>query len=62
MAKAGMGEPFIVSEESEAATVANKFREYIQTPVLPTFKFDLTGSILTTSTRFIFRIYWRNDR
>jgi len=34
MAKAGMGEPFIVSEESEAAAVANKFREYIQTPVL----------------------------
>jgi Ca-activated chloride channel family protein len=34
IAKAGMGEPFIVTEESEAAGVADKFREYIQTPVL----------------------------
>ena len=34
VAKAGMGEPFIVTEETEAAGVANKFREYIQTPVL----------------------------
>jgi Ca-activated chloride channel family protein len=34
IAKAGMGEPFIVTEESEAASVADKFREYIQTPVL----------------------------
>ena len=34
VAKAGMGEPFIVSEEGEAERVAAKFREYIQTPVL----------------------------
>jgi Ca-activated chloride channel family protein len=34
IAKAGMGEPFIVTEESEAESVAGKFREYIQTPVL----------------------------
>jgi Ca-activated chloride channel family protein len=34
IAKAGMGEPFIVTEESEAPAVADKFREYIQTPVL----------------------------
>jgi len=34
VAKAGMGEPFIVSEEGEAEGVAAKFREYIQTPVL----------------------------
>jgi len=34
VAKAGMGEPFIVTEESEAEGVAAKFREYIQTPVL----------------------------
>ena len=34
VAKAGMGEPFIVTEESEAGGVAAKFREYIQTPVL----------------------------
>ncbi|HKY42080.1 MAG TPA: VIT domain-containing protein [Pyrinomonadaceae bacterium] len=34
VAKAGMGEPFIVTEEAEAQGVAAKFREYIQTPVL----------------------------
>ena len=34
VAKAGMGEPFIVTEESEAPAVAAKFREYIQSPVL----------------------------
>ena len=34
IAKAGMGEPFIVTEETEAQGVAAKFREYIQTPVL----------------------------
>ena len=34
VAKAGMGEPFIVTEEAEAENVAAKFREYIQTPVL----------------------------
>jgi Ca-activated chloride channel family protein len=34
VAKAGMGEPFIVTEESEAPAVAARFREYIQTPVL----------------------------
>jgi Ca-activated chloride channel family protein len=34
VAKAGMGEPFIVTQESEAPAVAEKFREYIQTPLL----------------------------
>jgi Ca-activated chloride channel family protein len=34
VAKAGMGEPFIVTEEAEASAIANKFREYIQTPLL----------------------------
>ena len=34
VAKAGMGEPFIVTQEGEAPAVAAKFREYIQAPVL----------------------------
>jgi Ca-activated chloride channel family protein len=34
VAKAGMGEPFVVTQESEAPAMAAKFREYIQTPVL----------------------------
>ncbi|HVF23220.1 MAG TPA: VIT and VWA domain-containing protein, partial [Pyrinomonadaceae bacterium] len=34
VAKAGMAEPFVVTEEGEAAGVAAKFREYVQSPVL----------------------------
>jgi Ca-activated chloride channel family protein len=34
VAKAGMGEPFIVTKESEAPATAAKFREYIQSPLL----------------------------
>ena len=34
VAKAGMGEPFIVTEETEAPAIAAKFREYIQNPLL----------------------------
>ena len=34
VAKAGMGEPFIVTEEKGAAEIAAKFREYVQTPLL----------------------------
>jgi Ca-activated chloride channel family protein len=34
VAKAGMGEPFIVTEAAEAPAMAAKFREYIQTPIL----------------------------
>ena len=43
VAKAGMGEPFIVSEESEADGVATKFREYIQTPVLTNIQIRSVG-------------------
>lgn len=34
VAKAGMGEPFIVNDEAEAPLIAARFREYIQTPLL----------------------------
>ncbi|HEY6403910.1 MAG TPA: VIT domain-containing protein [Blastocatellia bacterium] len=34
VAKAGMGEPFVVTTEAEAPSVAAKFREYIQSPLL----------------------------
>lgn len=34
VAKAGLGEPFIITNESEAPAIAARFREYIQTPVL----------------------------
>src|ERR1041384_1769093 len=43
VAKAGMGEPFIVTEEAEAEGVAAKFREYIQTPVLTDIKVRSVG-------------------
>ncbi|MEP7149606.1 MAG: VIT domain-containing protein [Acidobacteriota bacterium] len=34
VARAGLGEPFVVEDQAKAADVAAKFREYIQTPVL----------------------------
>ena len=34
VAKAGMAEPFVVTTEADAAGVANKFREYVESPVL----------------------------
>lgn len=43
VAKAGMGEPFIVTEEAEAESVADRFREYIQTPVLSDIKVRANG-------------------
>ena len=43
VAKAGMGEPFIVTDESEAPAVAAKFREYIQTPVLTDIRIRSIG-------------------
>ena len=38
-----MGEPFIVTQESEAAATADKFRQYIQTPVLTNIKIRSIG-------------------
>lgn len=43
VAKAGMGEPFIVTQEEEAPAIAAKFREYIQTPVLTDIRVRSTG-------------------
>ena len=43
VAKAGMGEPFIVTQPSEAAATAEKFQEYIQSPVLTDIKLRAAG-------------------
>jgi Ca-activated chloride channel homolog len=43
VAKAGMGEPFIVTKAEEASSIAAKFRDYIQTPVLTGIKVRSTG-------------------
>ena len=43
VAKAGMGEPFIVTEDTEAKEAAAKFKEYIQTPVLSNIKIRSIG-------------------
>lgn len=43
VAKAGMGEPFIVTEEAEAPAIAARFREYIQTPVLTDMRIQANG-------------------
>lgn len=43
VAKAGMGEPFIVTQEAEAPAIAAKFREYIQTPLLTNIQIRSIG-------------------
>jgi Ca-activated chloride channel family protein len=43
VAKAGLGEPFIVEGEREAAAVAAKFREYIKTPLLTNIQVRSVG-------------------
>ena len=43
VAKTGMGEPFIVTHESEAPVIAAKFREYIQTPLLTDIEIRSNG-------------------
>ncbi len=43
VAKAGMGEPFIIEGPERAAEAADKFREYIQSPVLTDLAFRSNG-------------------
>src|SRR4030095_1387819 len=43
VAKAGLGEPFIVEDQAKAADTAAKFREYIQTPVLTDIQIRADG-------------------
>lgn len=43
MARAGMGEPFIVTHGGEADVKAEKFRNYIQNPVLTNIKIKYDG-------------------
>ncbi|MCY3735982.1 MAG: VIT domain-containing protein [Gemmatimonadaceae bacterium] len=43
MARMGSGEPFVVTKESEAEETANRFREYIRTPVLSGTTFTADG-------------------
>jgi len=43
VARAGMGEPFVVTKETEAPAAAAKFRDYIQTPVLTDIQIKTPG-------------------
>lgn len=43
MARVGMGEPFVLLNPSEAPAQAEKFRQYIQSPVLTQVKLDAQG-------------------
>ena len=40
MARAGMGEPFVIASEAEAAVKAEKFRKVVQSPVLTGIRLD----------------------
>lgn len=43
VAKAGMGEPFVVTQEAEAGAVADRFREYVQSPLLTDIRIRAAG-------------------
>ncbi|HEX6124128.1 MAG TPA: VIT domain-containing protein [Pyrinomonadaceae bacterium] len=43
VAKAGLGEPFVVEDQARATDIADKFREYIQTPVLTDIQINSDG-------------------
>lgn len=43
VAKADLGEAFVVTQAEEAAAQANKFRDYIQSPVLTDIQFSASG-------------------
>jgi len=43
IARAGMGEPFVVTRPEEAAARAEKFRQYVASPVLTGVKLDFGG-------------------
>jgi Ca-activated chloride channel family protein len=43
MAKVGMGEPFIITNQQEAPSIADKFRNYIQNPVLTNIQLAYNG-------------------
>lgn len=43
IARAGLGEPFIVTSESEASVVAKRFRRYVGLPVLTNVRVDFDG-------------------
>ena len=43
MARAGLGEPFVITNSKDAAETAEKFRNYIQSPVLTDIKVKFDG-------------------
>jgi len=43
VAKAGLGEPFVVLGPGQSLSVANKFREYVRSPVLTDVKISFDG-------------------
>lgn len=43
MAKAGLGEPFVVTRPDDALSAAERFRKYIESPVLTNIRFTYRG-------------------
>ena len=43
MARAGSGEPFVITDPGQAPVLAEKFREYVQTPLLTHIQLDFSG-------------------
>ncbi len=43
IAKAGFGEPFVVTDAADAASTAQRFRQYVRAPVLTDIRVDFVG-------------------
>jgi Ca-activated chloride channel family protein len=55
IARAGMGEPFVALSPEEGRECANRFREYVQYPLLTDVRIAFGASKPTTSSRVRFR-------
>src|ERR1044072_2091531 len=54
VARAGMAEPFIVSDENEADAASDKFRQYVESPVLTDIKVRANGFDIYDTNPFNF--------
>src|SRR5262249_16249630 len=45
VARAGMGEPFVVTDAAEAPAAAARFRDYVQYPLLPGIRVAFAGFV-----------------
>lgn len=68
IAKTGQGEPFVVTEKEDASETAERFKTYIQSPVLTDIQVDFSGfdvydvepSVMPTLLQNVRLSFWEN--